>query len=268
MPTLAAFFESARLPVMSEVARALVRTLNDNDATAGEVQKIIAQDPALTANLLRQANSASFGLSRQVESLERAIAVLGMSQVRALALATSFRSTFPAVEGFSRAEFWKSSMACAAYAQWLAKRAEMDGQQAWLIGMMLRLGELLIGQRSPDALAEIEAPPHRARVRWEREQSLLGFDEAQVTAVLARRWNFPQAIVDALQNASSPMTAKPFDGLGAAVHLAALLADNPHAPQAAVDELPQDVIFALALDRQWMVENFPAKESFLDVSGS
>ena len=268
MPTLAAFFESARLPVMSEVARALVRTLNEEGATAGEVQKIIAQDPALTANLLRQANSASFGLSRQVESLDRAIAVLGMSQVRALALSTSFRGSFPVVEGLSRVGFWKFSMACAAYAQWLAKRAALNGQQAWLIGMMLRLGELLIGQRSPELLAEIEALPHRAHVRWEREQHLLGFDEGQVTAVLARRWNFPEAIVEALQSAGNPMVAKPFDGLGAAVHLAALLADSPHAPQAAVDELPQDVILALALDRQWMVANFPGKESFLDVSGS
>ena len=85
MTTLAEYFESAKLPVMSEVAQALIRTLNNPDSSAADVQKILGQDPALTANVLRMANSAQFGLSRQVQSLEHAIQLLGMARVRALA---------------------------------------------------------------------------------------------------------------------------------------------------------------------------------------
>ena len=267
MPTLTAFFESAKLPVMSEVAHALIRTLNDPNASAKQVESIIAKDPALTANLLRLANSAQFGLSRQVLSLEHAIQLMGLSRVRALALSTSISTAFPQVPGLDRSAFWKFSMACGGYAQWLAGGAGLDPQQAWLAGMMLRLGELIIGQKSPEALVAIEALPNPAGLRWEREQRLLGFDEGQVTAVLARHWNFPDAIITGLQSAGDPMAAQPFDSLAAVVHLAALLADMPVQGPDTVAELPMPVLMALDIDRHWMVARFPRTDVFVDVTG-
>lgn len=266
MSDLAAFFETARLPIMSEVSQSLVRTLNDPDVTASQIETIISKDPALTANLLRMANSAQFGLSRQVLSLDHAITMLGLSRIRSLALSTSISTAFPTVPGLDRKAFWRYCMACAGYAQWLAGGAGLDPQQAWLSGMMLRLGELLIGQRAPESLAEIEAQPTPARVRWEREHQLFGFDEVQVTAVLARHWKFPEAIVNGLQSASSPMTADVFDKLSGVVHLAALLADDPSPTPDLVSELPLPVIQALALDRHWMVARFPRADSFVDVT--
>jgi HD-like signal output (HDOD) protein len=267
MPTLTAFFESAKLPVMSEVAHALIRTLNDESATAAQVEAIMAKDPGMTATLLRLANSAQFGLSRQVLSLDHAISLMGLSRVRALALSGSMGAAFPQVAGLDRTEFWTFSMACAGYAQWLAGGAGMDPQQAWLAGMMMRLGELLIGQRAPQSLAEIESLPKKATSRWEREQRLLGFDEAQVTAVLARHWNFPEAIVTGLQSAGDPMATQPFDPLAGVVHLAALLADCPNPSPDTVADLPSAVISALELDKHWMVARFPRTEAFVDVTG-
>jgi HD-like signal output (HDOD) protein len=266
MSNLATFFETARLPIMSEVAHSLVRTLNDPDATAAQIEAIISKDPALTANLLRMANSAQFGLSRQVLSLNQAITMLGMSRIRSLALSTSIGTAFPTVPGLDRKEFWRYSMACAGYAQWLAGGVGLDPQQAWLAGMMLRLGELLIGQRSPESLAEIEAQPTPAHIRWEREHQLFGFDEVQVTAVLARHWNFPEAIVTGLQSASAPLTAESFDKLSGVVHLAALLADHTDPTVELVGELPLAVITALKLDRLWMVARFPQADAFVDVT--
>lgn len=266
MPDLAAFFETAKLPIMTEVAHSLVRTLNDPDASAAQIETIISKDPALTANLLRMANSAQFGQSRQVLSLEHAITMLGMSRIRSLALSTSISTAFPTIPGLDRKAFWKYSMACAGYAQWLAGGAGLDPQQAWLAGMMLRLGELLIGQRSPESLAEIESAPAHARARWEREHRLLGFDEVQVAAVLARHWNFPEAIVNGLQSASAPMVAETFDKLSGVVHLAALLADSPNPNPDLVSDLPLPVIVALKLDRHWMVGRFPQADSIVDVT--
>ncbi len=266
MSDLAAFFETARLPIMSEVSQSLVRTLNDPDASAAQIAAIISKDPALTANLLRMANSAQFGLSRQVLSLDHAITMLGMSRIRSLALSTSISTSFPTIPGLNRKAFWRYCMACAGYAQWLAGGVGLDPQQAWLSGMMLRLGELLIGQQSPESLAQIEAEPTPSRVRWEREHEMFGFDEVQVTAVLARHWNFPEAIVTGLQSASAPMTAVPFDKLAGVVHLAALLADEASPTPDLVGELPLALIQALALDRLWMVTHFPGADSFIDVT--
>jgi HD-like signal output (HDOD) protein len=266
MVNLESFFASVKLPSMSEVAHALIQTLNDDDASVPQVRDLIAKDPALSAKLLRLANSAQFGLPRGVGTLDDAITMVGMSKVRTLALGACLSESFPNLPDLDRKEFWRSSMACAGYSQWLANRLSIDGQLAWLTGMMLRLGELLIAQADPDTLREIEKLPHLPGVRWQREQRLVGFTEGQITAELARRWNFPPQMVQALQRSADPITEQAFSRLGAVVHLAGLLAETEDAGPDTVDSLPADVIAALTLDADWLRNKFPDTSTFLDVT--
>ena len=266
MANLDSFFESVKLPSMSEVAHALIQTLNDDDAPMDQIHDLIARDPALSAKLLRLANSAQFGLPRGVASLEDAISMVGMAKVRTLALGACLSESFPPLPDLDQHEFWRSSMACAGYAQWLAHRLGMDSQLAWLTGMMLRLGELLIAQADPITLHEIEKLPHIPGVRWQREQRLVGFTEGQITAELARRWNFPLQIVQALQRSGDPLTEQAFSRLGAVVHLAGLLAEVPQSNSKLIDELPDDVISILSLDKPWMHDHFPDESTFMNVT--
>lgn len=266
MSGLDSFFATVKLPAMSEVTRELINTLNDEDASVKEVRDIIAKDPAITAKLLRLANSAQFGLPRGVSTLDDAIHMVGMSTVRSLSLGVSMSDSFPALPGLKQQEFWKSSTACAGYAQWLATALDMDGQQAWLTGLMLRLGELLIGQADPKTWADIVALPHVPGGRWEREKRLLGFSEGQVTAELARRWNFPMQIVQALERSFEPLVEQAFSRLGAVVNLAGTLADVPEATADAVGSLSVDVIARLGLDVQWLKARFPAADSFISIA--
>lgn len=266
MPDLSAFLQSVKLPVMPEVAHALIRTLHDENVSIVAIRDIIAKDPTLTAKVLRAANSAGIGLRREVSSLDNAIALIGISMIRTLALSACMNVAFPVVQGLDRAEFWRNSMACAGYAQWLAGGLNMEPQQPWLAGMMLRLGQLLIGQHAPATLAEIEKLPHMPGERWKREQALLGFTETQITAELARRWNFPRAIARGLDAASNPLGTPPIDPLGGVLHLAGWLADMPFAEPAIMDALPGDVINALGLNPDWMRNNMPSQDSFFDLS--
>ncbi len=262
MTSLTIFFDNVKLPTISEVGHALIATLDNDDASSKDVAAIIARDPALTAKLMRLANSARFGSSRNVSSLDDAIALAGMGHIRTLALAACFADTFPALPGLDSDEFWKSSMACAGYAKWLASGLGIDGGEAWLAGMMLRLGELLIYQVSPVAFAQIEQLPHLPGGRWEREQKLLGFSEGQITAELGRRWNFPLKIVRALECSSDPMAAHPFCQLAGIIHLASLLADTPSDDPAILDTLPAEVMSALQLRKEWLGKRFPSHDSF------
>lgn len=266
MISLDFFFASVKLPSMPEVAHQLIKTLNNDYVAVKEVRDIIANDPALTVKLLRLANSAQFGLQRGVSSLDEAIQMVGMSKVRSLSLAACMSETFPALPGLSSQEFWQNSTACAGYAQWLAGVLLMDTQLAWLTGMMLRLGELLIGQADPEALAEIEKLPHLPGSRWEREKRLIGFSEGEITAELARRWNFPMQICQALERAYDPLVDQAFSRLGAVLHLAGILADVPNATAESVDYLPQDVIAKLSLKVQWLKDTLPGRGSFIRVS--
>lgn len=265
MHSLDSFFATVRLPSISEVAHQLIKTLNREDVAVGEIRDLIAKDPALSAKLLRLANSAQFGLPRGVSTLDDAIQMVGMTKIRSLSLAACMSDAFPALPGLDPLAFWRSSMACAAYAQWLATALDMNGQQAWLTGMLLRLGELLIGQADPSALAHIEQLPQPPGSRWEREKRLIGFSEGQITAELARRWNFPMQMVQALERSYDPLVEQAFSRLGAVVNLAGILADVPDANAEAVDQLPADVIAKLGLDRQWMKLAFPRTDAIAGI---
>ena len=262
MSNVAAFVKDLTLPTMPEVAHELIRSLNDDEIPMGKLKETIAKDPALTVKLLRLANSARFGVSREVSNLEDAMAVVGMSQVRTLALSACLNDAFPVAPGLNRDDFWRESQACAAYAQWLASRMGADSQQAWLSGFMVRLGELMIVQNHPEALATIEQEPHDPGGRWEREASLLGFTEGQITAEMARRWKFPQSIIDALEHSGDPLAVRPFCRLSGVLHLAELLSTtDPEASEEMVD-VPQALLVALQLDREWLTAHMTEAREF------
>ena len=258
MSPIDAFFTTVKLPSISEVAQQLINSLNDEDAGVAEVSAIIAKDPALSAKLLRLANSAQFGLPRGVSSVQDAIQMVGMGKVRTLALGSCLSESFPVLPGLDAKEFWRTSMA--------SRKSSTHIAQGWLSGMMLRLGELLIGQANPLALAEIEKLPHLPGGRWEREKRLVGFSEGEITAELTRRWNFPVAIIEGLDQAFDPLAQPVFSKLAGVVHLAGTLADIPDAKAEAVDGLPAELITKLGLEATWMRAKFPAADSFVNVS--
>lgn len=251
---------------MPEVAHALICALNDPSADIPMVCGVIAKDPALTTTLLRMANSAMFGLSRSVHSLDTAVSVVGVSHIRARALAICLANAFEMPAGLNRIDFWRECMVCAGYAKWLASLKQLDEAQAWLTGMMLRLGEVVIAQRNPAVLAHIERLPRAPGERWLRERNMTGFDEGQITAELARRWDFPDPIAHALDHCARPLQAPIFPQLSGVLHLAALLADQATANALAVQELPTHVLAALQLSPDTLLQTLPPADSVSDVS--
>ena len=264
--TAAEFFKDLTLPTMPEVAHDLIRSLNEEDVPISHLREAIARDPALAVHLLRLANSAHYGAREKVGTLDDAIARVGTAQVSALALASMFNDAFPVTPGLDRQAFWRESQERGGMAQWLASGIGSDSQQAWLTGFMVRVGELLMGMKSPNSVFEFERQPSYPGARWEREVSLLGFTEGQVSAQLARAWNFPETMVQALDAAANPLEAQPFSRLGAVLHVAELLAAAPTPSLEAVDELPADVLTALDVDADWMRNRLPQAQRYVEAS--
>lgn len=265
MSDIASFLRSVTLPVMPEVAQTLIRTLSDDQADVATVTAIVSKDPGLTTTLLRMANSAMFGLSRSVTTLESAVSVIGMAHIRARALAICMANAMVFPPNLSRLEFWRHSMVCAGYSRWLAAQLGQDEAQAWLAGMMLRLGELIIAQRQPDAIAYIELQPCGPGERWRREREQTGFDEGQITAEIARRWDFPETIANALNGSAHP-APQSSSRLAAIVHLGALMAEQTVPPSEALDRLPFVLLQVLQLDVNALRAHVPAAETFADIS--
>ncbi len=269
MAEITTFIQTVKLPVMPEAAHALIRTLNDEDADVITVRDIIAKDPALTTTLLRMANSALFGLSRSVTSLDNAVSVVGMAQIRARALGICMAQVFKLPETVNRLEFWRYSMVCAGYAKFLASHCSVDEQQAWLTAMMLRLGELVIALHSPNVIPAIEKAPCAPGERWLRERAQIGYDEGQITGEVTRRWDFPEEVVHALGSCADALAAVNTSRLSAVVHLAAMWADESTdlvQVQRAVLASSAAVTRYLGIDAEELCAKVPDPEVFSDIS--
>jgi HD-like signal output (HDOD) protein len=263
---ISTFLRYVEWPVLPEVGQKLISTLNDEDADTYLVCKIIRKDPALTATLMRMANSAMFGLSGTVETLERAVSVVGMSLVRTRALSICIVRSYHLPVGINPVEFWRFCMLCAGYSQWLADLCEVDDQEGWLGGMMLRLGEINLGQVVPSSLPKIELKPIHPGERWLRQRQLIGFDEGEVTAELAQHWDFPIGLVNGLRHAGQPLLSPDFHKLAAVLHLAGRLADAGDVTNATVEALPVMLLQLLNLDPQGLCVNPPDAQSLADMS--
>ena len=264
MKSLVEWMRTVRLPVMPEVAAKLVSTYQDEHVEIMHLRDVIAKDPALTASILRLANSPLYGLSRSVNSLDAAISLLGISKVRSQAIAICLTNAFELPQGMSRQAYWNKSMQCAGYAMWLALAVGLDESEAWLTGTLLHLGEVLIGQHPPlDADA---APANPTLHRWQAQHAAAGFDEGQVMSAVATQWYFPQTIAHALLHCSDPLNADCLSSLAAVLHLAALLADLDSVDDVSLSSLPAAVVSRLGINVEWLAQYIPDPATFTDTS--
>jgi len=218
-------------------------------------------DPVLTARVLRLANSAFFGVSRTVGSLEDAILVLGFQTVRTLVVAGGLAGAFKTPSGFDVKPFWKLSLATAGYADWLARRAGVRQDLAFTGGLLLHIGVLLLLNEAPDQYAEIERAVAGGTPRVEAEESMLGFNHAEVGAELASRWRFPGVFTEGFKLYPKPLEQAAFLPLAGVFHLADLLArwtsEGVQTEQIQA-ELPDAVLERLGLDRGELAAALPS----------
>ncbi|HSI60345.1 MAG TPA: HDOD domain-containing protein [Ideonella sp.] len=252
--------KASTLPAMPEVAVKLLRSFERDDLSLAELAGLIGRDQALAAKVLRLANSARYSPTHAISSLRDASAMLGLRSMRDLTLSACMAGAFPKLRGFDRLEFWRGTLAVAAYAQPIARMLDVDEDTAYLGGLMLRTGQILMLMVDPanTLLAERHAVDLDSRIYF--ETSLMGCNHPEVTAELARHWHFPQVLVNAFGAATDPLAARPFCRLGAVLRLASVVADC-HERGEPVDyglRLTQAPLLAhLQLDLAWLQAHLP-----------
>jgi HD-like signal output (HDOD) protein len=240
---------------MPEVGRKLLRSLDDDGVSLGQIAELIGKDSTLAAKVLRLANSARYSPSHTIGTLQDAAMALGLETLRNLAMAASISATFPEVKGLDRQRFWRHSVRTAGYARLLAKLLQGDADTAYLAGLMLRTGQLMMAMSEPDQVADVEAHAAEPGSRFSLEMHRFGCTHADVTAALAAHWHFPADLVEAFKDANAPLEIRPFSMLAAILHLAEVLAD-------ACDQ-QSDRIAALELAVPELVEHLHMDLDFL-----
>ncbi len=216
----------ATLVSLPEVVIRINELVDDPKSSAEDIGRVVSQDAALTARLLTLSNSAMFGMQRKVETVSRAIAVLGTRQVRDLTLGLSAARAFDGIPNdlVSMGSFWHHSVMCAVSARALAAEcARGRPDSSFVAGLLHDIGQLVLFNKRPEEsrralLMTVDAPNEPDLHLCERE--ILGFDHATVGGALARRWRLPPSLVECIEFHHDPGQAKSHALDAAIVHLA------------------------------------------------
>ena len=195
-------------PAPSLVYVRLMKSLGDPDVSAGQIASLIGADPGLSAHILRAVNSCFFGVRERVGSLLQAIALLGHRTLEMTALSYCIKQYVGDVsaKGFDVAGFWAYSLAAAAAANQLA--FSVHGQcpdEAFVAGLMSRLGAAALYQQDPDryreVLAEVESS---GRCLHAVELDRLGVSHAEIGGRLLETWHMPEHMAAAVVGQYDP----------------------------------------------------------------
>ncbi len=186
------------LPPSPLVATKLLELLRKPDLKIKELANAVSLDPVVSARLLRMANSAFYEQQRQVNTVERAIIVIGENILKNLAMECSLRNTHKTY-GVLERRMWENSIGCAVASRLIAERlTEIDKSEAYLAGLQHHIGKVVMINRDKELYKEVmrlvEAGKGQLR---DIERGLFAYSHEQVGAALLRHWNYPDSIVKA-----------------------------------------------------------------------
>lgn len=189
-----------KLPSMPSVVMEILDSFSNENLNINALAIKVSSDQAIAARVLRVANSSFFGLSRQVGSISEAISILGFNNLRGLVTAASIINVFPHNEnGLDLQEFWHHGIAAAVCSKLLAKQVGVNPETAFTAGLLHDIGKLVISVYFPMTFARISHGHSRSTMQsLQAESCALGLDHAAISGEVAKRWNFPDEIRDAV----------------------------------------------------------------------
>ena len=234
------------LPTIPRVVQRLIAALRDPDVDARRIGEALAQDPVLSAKVLRLANSSFFGGQRSMASIDAAVAMIGTQALNRLIVACGVSSSFKDIPGIDLPTFWRDALVAATAASKLAPRVGADPEEAYVCGLLHATGHLILCQTYPE-IADVMFTGF-AVVRGAElaavEAEAFGIDHGAVGALWIETIGFPQPVADTIRKATQP----PSDGDGpldvalrSACVLAAAVAQKSSA-EAALASLPAKML--------------------------
>jgi HD-like signal output (HDOD) protein len=212
------------LPTLPTVVAKMIDLVDNPKTSASSLARLIASDQALTARILKLANSAYYGFSREISTVNMAIVVLGFNTVKDMGLSLSVFDVFKSGKQsavFDPARFWEHSIACGIASRTIARtyRPRYSGE-AFVAGLLHDIGKVILNQYfQPEFLAIIEAQKKGATLE-EAETGIIGTHHTQIGSWLAEKWNLPRIISRALLFHHEPWSAPKDSTLVAMVSLA------------------------------------------------
>lgn len=235
--------EIGELVTLPDVFIRINQLIENPDCSIDHIAQAVSQDPAFTVRLLRIANSSYYGFSTTVDTVSKAVSIMGTSQIRNLALSTAIASSFEGLSNklVSMENFWRHSLYCGLIARKLAYLSGgCDAEAVFTAGLLHDIGELVLFNKLPEQASEAlllvldsgdELAPYQA------ERQVLGFDHAQVGGELARQWKLPALLEECIGFHHDIHAAIKYPREVALVHMANILAQMAEVQTLALDDV-------------------------------
>ncbi|MCP4703642.1 MAG: HDOD domain-containing protein [candidate division Zixibacteria bacterium] len=200
-------------PTLPTMASKLMGLINNAEVSASEIGRVVQYDPALTANLLKAANSAYLGQSCSVDSLSEAFFRLGTKWVYQMSVSSLIYSNLnKPVSGYelSGEDLWKHSVAVGQMSDILCQTLKIkDTGVVFTAGLLHDIGKMILGEFVSESFDDIQEIVINEKIPFEEaEKRVIGLDHAEVGGMTAEKWNFPQTIVDTIRWHHQPENAE------------------------------------------------------------
>lgn len=193
------------LPAMPQVASKVLELSSDPNTSALQLQQVISDDQAMTARILKIANSALYSCSRKIKTLTEAIVMLGFNSIRSLVVTSAARNLYntrTSQTGLKERLLWEHSIGCAFACRLMASETRPSfTEEAFLAGLMHDIGKLVLNIQVPelfDQIVQVVYNENRSFALTEQEH--FGFDHTQVGAMLVNKWKLAPVLEDVIRN--------------------------------------------------------------------
>jgi len=190
------------LPTIPTIVAQLMHTLDDEKSDAKRVAEIVRNDQSITMKILKLVNSAYFGLSNRITSINQAIPLLGFEKIKNVIFTlTVFDTLKSQVGGFDRQRFWAHSIGCAVISKMLAQQLKLNKliSIAFVCGLLHDIGKVVEDKYFPNEFAEsIRLSASFNLTLAEAEKRIIGYDHSFTGCRIAMKWGLPKTLFEAI----------------------------------------------------------------------
>jgi HD-like signal output (HDOD) protein len=193
--------KNTQLPTLPVIVEKILSMAREDNTSAKDLAETISKDQAISNKILRLSNSAYYGMMKEIDSIPRAITIIGFNEIISLTIGMSVISAFSGGNAsdktFNMRGMWIHSLGCAFAARKTAKKLEiMEAEQIFISGLLHDMGKVILALYFPDEYnAAFEYSKENKIDLYKGEKHILGMDHATLSGQLMERWNFPDIIL-------------------------------------------------------------------------
>lgn len=184
--------------VLSDSFIRIKELIDDESSTIDDIADVILIDPALAGTILKLANSSFFNYPGKIDTISKAVLVLGITEVYNLVIAYFTADAFKNISASSDylEDFWERSVDTALLMSFIGSKLKMpNAERTFILGLLHNLGELIVNQFTPEKIEECLVEPLTI-MPWDKQKEVLGFSYGECSAELLKQWQLPFSIIE------------------------------------------------------------------------